>query len=68
MARKLRLEQAGGIHHVINRGNYRQWVFAEEGSKLAFTKTLSEGCGRFGRVLRAYCIMGNHFHLAPSRG
>ena len=36
----------------------------EEGSKVAFTKALSEGCGRFGWVLHAYCIMGNHFHLA----
>ena len=42
MARKLRLEEEGGFCHVINRGtpsvgdigHYRQWVFAEEGSKL----------------------------------
>jgi len=27
MARKLRMEEAGGIYHVINRGNYRRWVF-----------------------------------------
>ena len=24
MVRKLRLEEEGGIYHVINRGNYRQ--------------------------------------------
>ena len=58
MARKLRLEEEGGIYHVINRGNYRRWFFAQEGSKLAFAKALSEGCGRFGWVLHAYCIMG----------
>ena len=64
MARKLRLEQEGGIYHVINRGNYRQWIFAEEGSKVAFEKALSECSERFGWALHAYCIMGNHFHLA----
>jgi len=35
MARKLRLEQDGGGDHVINRGNYWQWIFAEEGSNVA---------------------------------
>ena len=27
MARKLRLEFPGAIYHVINRGNYRAYVF-----------------------------------------
>ena len=27
MARKLRLEFPGAIYHVINRGNYRSWIF-----------------------------------------
>ena len=34
MARKLRLEYPGAIYHVINRGNYRGWVFEEEGDAL----------------------------------
>ena len=33
MVRKLRLEEEGGIYHVINRGNYRQWIFREDGAK-----------------------------------
>lgn len=64
MARKLRLEEDGGIYHVINRGNYRQWIFHEEGTKEAFGKALGECCERFKWVLHAYCLMGNHFHLA----
>ena len=39
VARKLRLEFPGAIYHVINRGNYRTWVFKEEKTKAAF-----EGC------------------------
>ena len=32
MARKLRGEFPGAIYHVINRGNYRQWIFRTPGS------------------------------------
>ena len=34
------------------------------GEQTGVAKALSEGCGRFGWVLHAYCIMDNHFHLA----
>lgn len=64
MARKLRMEEAGGMYHIINRGNYRRWVFEEEGAKVAFEGTLFEACERNGWVLHAFCIMGNHYHLA----
>ena len=32
MARKVRIEYAGACYHVINRGNYRSWIFESEGS------------------------------------
>ena len=64
MARKLRLEFPGAHYHVINRGNYRGWIFRDERTKVAFTKCLFEACGRSGWVLHAYVVMGNHFHLA----
>lgn len=37
MARKLRPEYNGGLYHVINRGNYRSFVFESEGAKDSFT-------------------------------
>jgi len=64
MARKLRLEFPGAIYHVINRGNYRSWVFKDEGAKRAFEKCLFEACTRSGWLLHAYVVMGNHYHLA----
>ncbi|MGH8018797.1 MAG: transposase [Opitutaceae bacterium] len=64
MARKLRMEEEGGFYHVLNRGNYRQWPFKDDGAKLAFETTLFEACARAQWVLHAYCIMGNHYHLA----
>lgn len=64
MARPLRVEYAGGCYHVINRGNYRQRIFSGKGAAEAFERTLGEAAERYGWVVHAYVIMGNHFHLA----
>lgn len=64
MARKLRLEYAGACYHVINRGNYRRNLFAEEGAAESFEQCLFEAAGRFGWLLHAYVIMRNHYHVA----
>ena len=64
MARKPRLEFAGAIYHVLNRGNYRQDLFEKRGSAAAFVACLLETCERMGWVLHAYCVMRNHYHLA----
>jgi putative transposase len=64
MARKLRLEFPGAIYHVINRGNYRAWIFASAGAKQAFEACLFAACARCGWLLHAFVIMSNHYHLA----
>lgn len=64
MPRPPRFQYPGAIYHVINRGNYRSWVFEDEGAKGAFQKALQEACERAGWTLHAYCVMGNHYHLA----
>lgn len=64
MPRPPRFEYPGAIYHIINRGNYRSWIFQEEGAKKAFRKCLFEACEYAGWTLHAYCIMGNHYHLA----
>jgi REP element-mobilizing transposase RayT len=64
MPRKLRLEEEGGLYHVINRGNYRTAIFGTEGAKAAFEKALAETLGQYGWRLHAYVIMSNHYHLA----
>ena len=64
MARKLRLQFANAIYHVINRGNYRQDVFGSVGAAIAFEKTLGETCELFGWRLHAFVVMRNHYHLA----
>lgn len=64
MPRAPRIEYQGAIYHVINRGNYRSWIFDDDKAKLAFEKCLFEACERANWVLHAYCVMGNHYHLA----
>ncbi len=64
MARKLRLETAGGVYHVINRGNYRADIFRSEKAKQAFLTCLGEACEQTGWRVHAWCLMSNHYHLA----
>jgi REP element-mobilizing transposase RayT len=64
MPRSLRVEYAGAIYHVLNRGNYRQPIFATDASKEAFLSTLWAACQRYDWIIHAYCLMDNHYHLA----
>jgi len=49
MARKLRIEYPGALHHVINRGNYRRDLFESVGAAEAFLRTLAEAAGTIRR-------------------
>ena len=64
MARKPRIEFAGAIYHVLNRGNYRADLFDTAGAAQAFLDCLFQTCERMGWRLHAYCVMRNHYHLA----
>lgn len=63
MPRKPRIEYAGAIYHILNRGNYRHDIFNVVGSADAFERVLFDACPRFGWRLFAYVIMSNHYHL-----
>ena len=43
MPRKARIEYAGAVYHLLNRGNYRQDLFAVSGSAEAFGRALFDG-------------------------
>lgn len=58
------MEWAGACYHVINRGNYRRNLFAENGAAESFQVCLFEATERFGWRLHAFVVMRNHFHLA----
>jgi hypothetical protein len=58
MPYKLRLEFPGAIYYIINRGNYRRWIFEESGAKAAFETCLFAACKRGDWRLHAFVIMG----------
>jgi putative transposase len=63
MARKLRIEYAGAIYHVMSRGDRREAIFRDDQDRDDFLKTLGEVCEKAGWEVHALCLMGNHFHL-----
>jgi REP element-mobilizing transposase RayT len=54
MARKLRVEYAGAIYHVMNRGDRRELIFIDDADRQRFVETLGE--------VSAYVLIPNHFH------
>jgi putative transposase len=63
MARLARLTLPGYPHHIIQRGNNRQPVFAEDADYETLLGMLDEQARKFGVALHAYVLMSNHFHL-----
>jgi len=63
MPRKPRIEYAGAVYHILNRGNYRQELFTVSGAAEAFERVLFDACSRFGWRLYAYILLSNHYHL-----
>jgi len=63
MARLPRLTLAGYPHHVIQRGNNRQPIFAREQHYQDLLGLLGDNATRFDVAIHAYVLMGNHFHV-----
>ncbi len=68
MPRPLRLEAEGAIYHVIARGNERKLIFRDDDDRREYLDRLIRCRERFGLGVLAYCLMGNHLHLAVERG
>jgi putative transposase len=63
MARLARLTLPGYPHHVIQRGNNRQAIFATVADRQLMLDLLMENARKFGVAIHAYVLMDNHFHL-----
>lgn len=63
MARLPRLTLPGYPHHVIQRGNNRQPIFAQAADYQTLLDLLLENAQKFGVAIHAYVLMSNHFHL-----
>jgi putative transposase len=63
VARKFRIEFPGACYHLINRGNYRSWIFESAGDRSSFLECLGTVCESKGWKVHAWCLMSNHYHL-----
>ncbi len=48
MARKLCIEYAGAIYHVMNRGDRQEPIFRDDPDRERFLETLGEACAKTG--------------------
>jgi REP element-mobilizing transposase RayT len=61
--RRLRFDEPGTWHHVINRGVARRTVFEGEGDIRFFLAELARAAHRGEIEVHAYAILSTHFHL-----
>ena len=63
MARPLRLNFPGAVHHLYGRGNARHQTYLDEVDYRRFLSLLSREVSERGWLCRKYCLMPNHYHL-----
>jgi putative transposase len=59
----LRIIHAGGIYHVVNRGNDKRVIFPRPCDYDWFLELLQQGRAHAPVLLIAFCLMPTHFHL-----
>ena len=63
MARLPRVVVVDVPHHVTQRGNARQSIFARDADRIIYLELLRQYSGLYGLGLLGYCLMSNHVHL-----
>ncbi len=63
MARLPRLTLPGYPHHIIQRGNNRQAIFATSADYQMLLGLLFDNAKKFDVAIHAYVLMSNHFHV-----
>jgi REP element-mobilizing transposase RayT len=63
MGRPVRELVAGGVYHVVARGNRGARIFRDDSDYGEYLNLLAEAVGRCTWHLLVYCLMTNHIHL-----
>ena len=63
MPRRLRTELAGGLYHVMSRGNERRAIVRDDADHQRRFDWLARMVQTYGWHLHAFVLMGNHEHL-----
>jgi hypothetical protein len=68
MARRIRIEYAGAVYHVMSWGDHLEAVYREDADRELFLKCLAEACEKTGWQIHPYVLMGNHYRRLLSVG
>ena len=63
MARPLRIQYPNAFYHVMSRGNEEKRIFRARQDYERMRRYFREARERYGFVIYAYALMGNHFHI-----
>lgn len=66
MPRRARVIVPETAHHVIQRGNYQQYIFEKVEDYRTYLYLIHKYSCKFAVTTHAYCIMGNHVHFIVS--
>ena len=62
MPRVARIILPGYPHHVVQRGNNKQYVFFSDEDRERYIDLLRKYSSQFNCIINAYCLMNNHVH------
>jgi REP element-mobilizing transposase RayT len=63
MPRPPRVQFAGAIYHLMNRGVRGEDLYTDAREHAHFLALLAKTCERYEWLVGTYCLMGNHYHL-----
>jgi len=63
MARLARVIAVGIPHHVMQRGNARQYILADDADRCTYLELMRRHCQLQGLGVLGYCRMSKHVHL-----
>lgn len=63
MPRPPRVQFAGAVYHLMNRGVRGEDLYTDAREHRHFLELLEETCVRYEWLVGTYCLMGNHYHL-----
>ncbi len=68
MGRRPRTHFSGAVYHAMARGVNGGDIFVDDQDRRGFLEIVSRVCTETACEVIAYCLMGNHFHLAARVG
>lgn len=63
MGRPVRIQFPGALYHITSRGNEKKEIFLAEEDRAKFLNILRDYHERYGILVHAYVLLGNHYHL-----